>query len=160
MPCASTQILLFFCGSPVLDTFVPVAFQRERQLISTVTTCLPVKGPETKAFVLCKLSFWQDSPACCSSEELATLARLSELRACEWLWQEKNIWGKDWGITMVYGGDLKVIQRLASRGLPTETAYRVATWGEATVHSQEWLSILGFFLCTLPLWYAKYKGGN
>lgn len=47
-------------------------------------------------------------------------------------------------------GDLKVIQRLASRGLPTETAYRVATWGEATVHSQEWLSIL-FFSCALCL---------
>lgn len=74
---ALTQILLFLCGLPVLDTFVPVVFQRESQVIPAVTTCLPLKRLDTKAFVLCKLFFRQYSPVYGSFKELARFLSLS-----------------------------------------------------------------------------------
>lgn len=40
-----------FCVIPVLDTSVPTVFQRESKVIPIVTTCPPLKGLETKAFV-------------------------------------------------------------------------------------------------------------
>lgn len=107
-----------FCGIPVLDTSVPIVFQRERKVIPIVTTCPPLTRTGNKAFVWWKLFLWQHSLVCGSSEgqgcllssqswEHVIVVRRGHLR--ERQRNNNRVWR-----------DLKVIQRLASRGVLTE----------------------------------------